>query len=442
METMKPSSFTWAQRAWMFGAHDGLTDLRWRHMCEVHFPLRLRLDGKQVRTAFHHVVRRYPMLRMRIALSAEGAMEQSVMPQQSADELMFVEIDRESANSAFFDQVNQRIRGGYPLNIAVVLIQDPEFSTLVIKASHLFLDGEGASIILADILDLLERPVVAPFQVEDRAHEEIAALEAGPKYQKMSVRNVDRLCALADQATRLGVTRDFTLQPNCSVGHSSSTALRRSSSTLATGLKIFESAVPLSLFLLAYRELVDCSHTWFSVCSANRLEAAERRYVGLQSRHGALFASIDRDTETFAALARRITQSLASAVQNARHDPREQIDQVRQRGYPDNPPLFFNFMGSEKPVSPLLRLPEEPALERERRIEWETAPSGRFALEINVYSAPGEVSVVCEHDPVLFSRQTVTSLINGLSDAGDFVIASGPDVTVGEIRAHLAHVSS
>ncbi|MFI6934731.1 condensation domain-containing protein [Streptomyces sp. NPDC050287] len=422
----------WAQQAWLLGPHDDLRDLTWRHRCELSVPLRVRIDAGRTRTAFERLVVRFPMLRAVAVSGADGEIAQTLLPTASAKDLLVFEVEDRNLNDASSAQIDKVAREENRLNIAVVLVQEPSRSTLILKAAHFFLDAYSLTAIASEAVRIIESGCASEEAEEDRSHWSILEYEKSPEALRRSARNIRHLCDIADEAARLGLAKPYSLQRESSIGGSCSRRLEVACRTLAASTRASLPAVLLSLFLIVYNRMFGPEHAWLAVCSANRITPDELRYVGLQTRHGALLADVGLAAETFAEFAGRTGQSLVHAVQNARHDPRGLVAEYSARGLPGDPPFFFNYVHGAQPHSPIVADPVAgiDALD----FPWVSAPSGRFALELNCFSLSGLAGVNVEHDPGIFPRESMTELMNSILRLAERIADRGTSIRVGELR--------
>ncbi|MGW3133593.1 hypothetical protein [Streptomyces sp. NPDC001123] len=426
------AELNWAQKAWLIGPHDGIADLPWRHRCQMRVALRKRVDIASVRASFERVIAHFPMLRAQAVHNADGDVALRILPTVSARNMVVAEIagdDIGEVPQAIMDNMREE---GRP-NIGVVLFQDSTRTTLAIEAAHFFLDGESLATAVSYALRFLEgkEPLWDEEGSEDDTHRAILRYERSAAALSTSQRNIARLCTIGEKAVGLGKAGPYLLHTESSIGGAGSRSLGRACSALAASAGVPMPGVLLSLFLIARGALLDEHHTWLAVCSANRLTADERRYVGLQTRHGALLADLGSGSETFAGLVRRMTGALTDAVLNSRHDPDDLLQAYRTRGIPENPPCFFNFING-RALGSGLELDEMAGVE-EMQVPWVSAPSGRFALELNCFSTSGFVGTSVEHDPKIYPRDRMAELLTAVHNLAERAAHFGPEATVGRL---------
>ncbi|MEU1339852.1 hypothetical protein [Streptomyces sp. NPDC005827] len=432
MSASQLAELNWAQKAWLIGPHDGIADLPWRHRCHMRVALRKKVDIAQVKASFERVIAHFPMLRAQAVHNADGDVALRISPTASAGNILVTEIagdDTGEVPQAVMDIMREE---GRP-NIGVVLFQNSTGTTLAIEAAHFFLDGESLATTVSYALRFLEGKE-APWDEEgdeDDTHRAILRYERSAAALRTSQRNIARLCAMGEKAVGLGNAGPYLLHSESSIGGAGSRSLGRACGALAATAGAPMPGVLLSLFLIARSALLDEHHTWLAVCSANRLTPDERRYVGLQTRHGALLADLGSGSETFAELVRRMTGALTDAVLNSRHDPDELLRAYRASGIPENPPCFFNFIDG-RPLGSELEVDELAGVE-EMQVPWVSAPSGRFALELNCFSTSGFVGTSVEHDPKIYPRDRMTELLSTLHNLAERAAHFGPEVTVGRL---------
>ncbi|MFK0111591.1 hypothetical protein [Streptomyces sp. NPDC091217] len=432
---------TWAQKAWQAGPHGDAFDLYWRHDCSMPFRRSVRLDASSVKAAAQQAISRHAVLRSAAVHPSVDEIVQTVLPEDISDDLLFRELDEADVGARGRDVVDVflRIDKNYGPNLAVALVHGPSGSTLWLKAAHFVLDGAGMAMLARQIMDEGATPEA---RCSSAQHLEIVAWERGKRAGISSQRGIEKWCEHSRRACETGAASRLADAAMCSVADGSSAPLMRTSAALAGRFGVPQSAILLSLFLVAYGNVSAAGSAWVAICSANRVLPCELDYVGLQTRNGSLFLDFRDDNEHFGSLTRRVAAGLVGATRNARHDPPRLLEEADRHGLPVDPPLFFNTAVFPPPgrAADAVHTVDSESGDFDD-LTWREAPQGRYALEMNFHNFGSRVGLTVEHSPQFISRDGVSSVVKALTLAGRFLSGSTESVRLGDIRSALSDSS-